>query len=194
MINPTKSHTDSTNDLPTTYERHVAYAAEIKLINDRYVTLVTVEFGSSEPDNSVNLPIKHRKLFAVLKLLDPSLSITINDTTFNHPGEFPMGIAYTENFDVIVDKKPRYPHFFVQHDIHSKIKPIALKFGDHNIMSILQSLNTWLNLNRFSTHRKASIGFIKYVNTGLTLHHIAKKRVFTALMNVNLSRENIIAL
>ena len=76
-----------------------------------------------------------------------------------------MGTSYTENFDVIVDN---------HHEILSKIKLTALKFGDHNIMSTLQSLNTWLNLNRFSTHREASIGFIKYVSTGFTLHHIAK--------------------
>ena len=60
--------------------------AEIIFINDRYIIPVTVEFGSSESDNSVNLPVKHRKLFAALKLLDPSLSITINNKAFSHPG------------------------------------------------------------------------------------------------------------
>ena len=184
----------STTDLPSTYDRKISHAAEVKFINDRYVTPVTVEFGSSDSDSSVNLPVKHRKLFAALKLLDPSLSITINNITYNHPGEFPMGTTYTENFDVIVDKKPRYPRFFVHHDIQSKLKLTALKFGDHNIMSTLQSLNTWLNFNRFSTHREASIGFIKYVSTGLTLHHIAKKRVATALMKVQLSPDDITTL
>ena len=130
--------------------------------------------------------MKYCKLFAALKLLDPSLSITINDTAINHPGELPISTAYTETFNVITDKKPRYPRFFVHHDIHSKIKLTALKFGYHNIMSILQSLNTWLNVNRFSTHREASIAFIKYISTGLTLQHIVKKRVSTALMNVDL--------
>ena len=105
-----------------------------------------------------------------------------------------MSTAYTENVDVIVDKKPRYPRFFVHHDIHSKIKLTALKFGDHNIMSTLQYLNALLNLNRFSTHREVSIGFIKCVSTGLTLHHIAKKRVSTTLMNTDFSPEDIIAL
>ena len=110
----------------------------------------------------------------------------MNDIVINHPGKFPMGTAYTKNFNVITDKKPPYPRVFVHHDIHSKIKVTALKFGDHNIMSILQLFNTWLNLNRFSTHREASISFIKYIITGLTLQHIAKKRVTTALMNVDL--------
>ena len=134
---------------PTTYKHHIAHATKIKFINDRYITPVTVEFGSSESDNSENLPVNHRKLFTTLKLFDSSLSITINDIAFNHPGKFPMGTEYTEHFAVIVNKKPRYPLFFVHHDIHSKIKLTVLKFRDHNIMSTLQSLNTRLNLNRF---------------------------------------------
>ena len=61
-------------------------------------------------------------MFAALKLLDPLLPITINDTTINHPGESPMGTTYTEPFEVITGKKPCYPRFFVYHEIHSKIK------------------------------------------------------------------------
>ena len=57
-----------------------------------------------------------------------------------------------------------------------------------------QSLNTWLNLNHFSTHSDASIGVIKYVNTRLTLHRIEKMRVSTALINVDISPKDIIAL
>ena len=189
-----KIPTDSTNDLSSIYEHHIAHAAEIKFINERCVTPVTVEFGSSESDNSVNFLAKQRISFTALNLLDPSLSITINDTAINRPGEFPMGTAYTETCNVINDKKPRYPRVFVDHDIHSKIKLTALKFGYHNIMSTVQSLNTLLNLNRLSTHREASISFIKYIGTGLILQPIAKKRVTTALMNVDISPENISAL
>ena len=48
-----------------------------------------------------------------------------------------MDTAYTEVFEVITNKKPRYPRFLVHHDIHSKIKVRALKFEDHNIISTL---------------------------------------------------------
>ena len=78
----------------------------MKFINNRYVTPVTIEFGSSILDNSVNLPVKHHKLFATRKLLDPFISITINHITINHPGEFPMGTTYIEKFKVITDKNP----------------------------------------------------------------------------------------
>ena len=71
----------TTTPLPPTptYERQIAHAAEIKFINDRYVTPVTIEFGSSDSDNSVNLPVKHRELFVALRLsthLSPSPSMT----------------------------------------------------------------------------------------------------------------------
>ena len=61
-------------------------------------------------------------------------------------------------------------------------------------MSTLQSLNTWLIFNKFSTYREASIGFLKYISTGVTLHYIAKMKVTSALMKVDLSDEDIIAL
>ena len=60
-------------------------------------------------------------------------------------------------------------------------------------MSTLQSLNTWLSFNIFSTHHEVSIGFLKYISTGLTLQYITKKRVLSALMNVDLTKEHSIA-
>ena len=101
-------HDSSIYDLPPTYDRQIAHTADIKFINDRYVTPV-----SSYSDNFVNIPVKHHKLFVALKLLDPSLSITINDTIVSHSREIPIGAAYTETFQVITDKNPRFPRFFV---------------------------------------------------------------------------------
>ena len=61
-------------------------------------------------------------------------------------------------------------------------------------MSTLQSLRTWVTVNKFDTHRVASIGFLKYVSTGLTLHSTTKQRVINALMIVNLNGPDILAL
>ena len=74
-----------------------------------------------------------------------------------------MGTEYTEYFDVITDKKEQIPRFFVHQDIHSTLTVSAVKYSDHNIMSTLQALWTWVTLNKFDTHRVASIGFLKYV-------------------------------
>ena len=39
---------DSTSPTPTNLERIIAHADEVKFINNRYTTPITVEFGSSE--------------------------------------------------------------------------------------------------------------------------------------------------
>ena len=57
------------------HNRDVAHAAEVKYKNNRYITPVNVEFGSTESDSTVNIASKHRKLFAAIKRLDPSSKI-----------------------------------------------------------------------------------------------------------------------
>ena len=61
-------------------------------------------------------------------------------------------------------------------------------------MSTLQSLNTWLTFNKLSTHREASVYFLTYISTGLTLQYIAKKRVTSVLIKFDLSKDEIINL
>ena len=178
----------------TNYEQLIAHAAKVKFINNRYTTPITVELGSSESENSVNLPVKHRNIFIAIKLLDPSTSITIKDKFITNPLEFPIGTEYTESFEVITDQKNEFPRFFVHHDLHSILNVSAMKYGDQNIMSTFQSLRTWVNFNKFSTHRVASIGFLKYVSTGLTLYSTAKQRVINALLYVDLNETGIITL
>ena len=69
-----------------------------------------------------------------------------------------------------------------------------MKYSDHNIMFTLQFFRIWITFNKFDTHRVVSIGFLKYVSTGLTLHITAKQRVINALMQVNLNDVDILAL
>ena len=55
------------------YHNHdVAHAAEVKYEKNRCIIPVNVKFGSTESDSTVNIASKHRKLFAAIKLLDPS--------------------------------------------------------------------------------------------------------------------------
>ena len=68
-----------------------------------------------------------------------------------------------------------------------------MKYSDYNIISTLQSLRTWVIFNKLDTHRFASIGFLKYVSTGLTLHSTAKQRGINALVQVKLNEPDISA-
>ena len=67
------------------YHNHdVEHAAEVKYENNRYITSANVEFGSTESDSIVNIASKRRKLFAAIKLLDPSAKIFNDDNTVIH--------------------------------------------------------------------------------------------------------------
>ena len=94
------------------HNRDVAHAAEVKYENNRYITPVNVEFGSTELDSTVNISSKHRKLFTAIKLLDPSAKIiTDDDTVIHHPKEFSMRADYSTQFTIINDRKARFPRF-----------------------------------------------------------------------------------
>ena len=120
---------NSTPPTPTNYERIISHASEVRFINNRYTTPITVEFGSSESKNSVTLPIKYRKIFFVVKILDPLTFITIKVKVITNPLEFPMGTEYTELFDVITDQNIKFPLFFVHHDLHSTLNVSTMKYG-----------------------------------------------------------------
>ena len=109
------------------YKRLIAHAVEIKFINNRCTTPITVEFGSSDSENTVTLLVKHRTIFIAIKLFDPSASITIKDKVITNHVEFPIVIEYTETFDVITDQKTKFPRFFVHHDLHSTLNVSTMK-------------------------------------------------------------------
>ena len=118
-------------------ERIIAHTIEVKSINNRYTTSLSIESGSSESKSTVNILVKHSKLFAAIKIIDPSTTFTLGEKTFNHPGELPKGTEYTKSFKVITDKKQRFPRFFVLREITSKFTIAALKYGNHNVRATL---------------------------------------------------------
>ena len=142
---PPKSGGMPISDIPDdTYNQYyhnydVAQVAEVKYENNWYITPVNVEFGSTESDNTVNIASKHRKLFVVIKLIDPSAKIiTDDDTVIHHPKEFPMEADYATKFTIINDRKSCFPRFFVRHVIDSTRTLLSMKHGDDNIMTTLQ--------------------------------------------------------
>ena len=82
-----------------TYERLIAHATEVKFTKNSYITPITVGFGSSESENSVNLPVKYRKIFITIKFLISSTSIYQRHS--NHKStRLPIGTECIESFDV----------------------------------------------------------------------------------------------
>ena len=62
--------------------------------------------------------------------------------------------------------------------------------GAKTILFFLCQHNMWLKWNKFSTHREALIGFIKYVNTSITLHTSISSRIDIALYSMPLTEED----
>ena len=152
------------------HNRDIAHTAEVKYKNNPYITPVNVEFGSTESDSTAIIASKHRKLFTVIKLLDPSAKIiTDDDTVIHHPKEFPMGADYATKFTIINNRKARFPRFSVRHVIDSIRTVSSMKYSDDNIMTTLQKNKTWLTQDKYNTHREARIDFIKYISTAFTL-------------------------
>ena len=190
-------NSDNPNVTPNHYyhNRDVAHAAEVKYENNRYITSVNVEFGSTESDSTVNIAPKYRKLFTAIKILDSSTKfITDDDTVIHHPKEFPMGADYATKFTVINDCKARFLRVFVRHVIDSTRTVSSMKYGDDNIITTLQKNKTWIAQDKYNTHREASIEFIKYISTAFTLQQVTKARVVNALMNLELTIEEIFTL
>ena len=62
--------------------------------------------------------------------------------------------------------------------------------GAKTILPFLHHNNMWLKWNKLSTHREALIGFIKYVNTSITLQTSIRSRIELALYSMPLTDED----
>ena len=71
------------------HECHIAYAVEVKFPNNRYMTPITIKFDTIESKFTVNVTFKYCRIFAAIKIVDPSASIiTDNDTIINRQDAF----------------------------------------------------------------------------------------------------------
>ena len=93
-------------------ERIIAHTAEVKFINNCYTTPVIIQFDSFDSENTVNIPVKHHKLFAEIKIINPSATLNIGEKIIHHLGEFSMDTECTDSFIVITNKKSRFPRFW----------------------------------------------------------------------------------
>ena len=76
---PILTDTQLCKDTEPNCERLIAHAVEVKFVNNCYTTLVIIEFDSSNSESTVNIPVKYCKIFAAIKLLDPSATITVGE-------------------------------------------------------------------------------------------------------------------
>ena len=91
-------------DPNNTYNRRVAHAETIKVVSARFSTPVTLKFAAVTKERTTNIAQNHVIIFAAIKLLDLTATITFpKGTVYRHPKDFPCSQAYQDAFEVIVD-------------------------------------------------------------------------------------------
>ena len=106
-------------DPSATYDRRVAHAETIKVVNNRYSTLVTLKFTAVTKKRTVNIAQKHVIIFAAIKLYDPTATIkNTKGIIYHHSKDISCSQAYQDAFEFIIDKitHPK-PHIYVKHII-----------------------------------------------------------------------------
>ena len=175
------------------YDRRVAHAETIKVVNNRYSIPVTLKFAAVTKERTVNIAQKHVIIFAAIKLLDPTAIIkSTKGIVYHHPKDFPCSQAYQDAFEVIVDKNTHpKPHIYVKHIIESTLQINQIKYGSQIIMNTLHQQQAFIQFRKYSTHREACIGWFKYISTSITLQSSAKLRVDNLLKTAHLSANEI---
>ena len=69
-----------------------------------------------------------------------------------------------------------------------------MKYCSTNIMNTLQQQQAFIQFRKYSTHREACIGWLKYIITSITLQSSAKLRVETLLKTAYLKAAEIVSL
>ena len=85
-------------------KKTIEYGAEIVFKNHSYTTPVAFEFYSAKTTNRINVFESHKKVFAVMKMIDNTTNIiTKKGKYFDYPDSFSEGQVYLEQFSSISD-------------------------------------------------------------------------------------------
>ena len=92
---------DSTGmtELSDSYERRVAHAESIKVVNNRYSTPVALKFTAVTTERTVNIAQKHVIIFTAIKLRDPSYTIkSLKGVVYINPKKTSLVARYIKMF------------------------------------------------------------------------------------------------
>ena len=135
----------------------------------------------------LNVFASHKKVFIAMKIADASTKIISNDgTIFNSPSDFPEQQEYVNHFPTINRLQLRC-NVFVSCKIESSLRLSQFKIGERTIMAALTKHNTFINYDKYKTHKEDSIGWFKYISPIVALQK-------TILMAVYMTEEETKAL
>ena len=134
-----------------------------------------------------------------MKLIDPTLKlITFQNETIDTTDQFPSSaLEYTSKFKDFY-KDPETSRVYISHKIESAIPLGEIKYGKwqqlSNNFDTLVSNNTYLNLNKFCTHKEHYIGFFTQINPKVTLRDNFRNEIQNELIWIELDDEESVPL
>ena len=132
----------------------------------------------------LNVFASHKKVFIAMKIADASTKIISNDgTIFNSPSDFPEQQEYVNHFPTINRLQLRC-NVFVSCKIESSLRLSQFKIGERTIMAALIKHNTFINYDKYKTHKEDSIGWFKYISPTVALQKTTRIRLEEVLMVV----------
>ena len=137
-------------DPSNTYDRRVAHAETIKVVNNRFSTPVTLKFAAVTKEMTVNIAQKHVIIFVAINFFGPTVAnISPKGTGNHHPKHILCSQAYQDAFEVIADKNNHpQPHSYVKHAIESTLQIKQMKVGQRNIMNTLHKQHKFIQFNK----------------------------------------------
>ena len=77
-----------------TYDRRIAHAQTIKVINNHYSNPVTLKFAAATRERTVNIAQKHVIIFDAIEKHDPTATIkSTKGIVYHHSKQFPYSQA-----------------------------------------------------------------------------------------------------
>ena len=124
-----------------------------------------------------------------MKIADASTKIISNDgTVFDSTSDFPEGQEYVKHFPTINRLQLRRT-VFVSCKIESSLRLSQFKFGERTIMAALIKYNTFINYDKYKTHKEDIIRWFKYIIPTVALQKSTRIRLEVALMAVYMKKE-----
>ena len=122
------------NDDNTKLDRTLQLATPSVIVNKRITTPVTLELRITHGSSNLNVARAHRNIFISIKMKDPTLKITSNETVIDTELQFPDGNDYTNVFTKLI-KCPKTSRVYISHKTESAKSIAELKYGNNKEMT-----------------------------------------------------------
>ena len=174
----------------------IEVASTAVIINNRITTPATLQIRPKNGKSSIEIAQVHLNIFHAMQIIDPTLKIiTFQNESIDTFDHFSIDEkAYTETFKEI-NKDSKTSRVYISFKIESSKHMSEIKHGSStNVSNIFKTLvdnNEFIYLNKYSYHRKHSIGFFANISSTFTIRENLRKSIQDQLIWIDIDdKEN----